>query len=173
MFVFAGFGFGQSMEEKIKTFTDKRAYKISYDKFKDKTTVFFRAYFIDRTKNSKSAVKRITFGAGFSFTGQKLENVDEFIFVFESYENKWSFLDNYSLIFLVDGNKITFKGNRNGEISRFGNTVTETLTYSVSRKDFEVIANSKVSEFQLANFEAELKDKPKQMVKNMLALATP
>ena len=174
--VFAFTAFGQSLQDKIEKFEKHKFYKVDYDKFKDTTKVSFPYVYLKGTKESKSAAGAVGFGIIFFFDGQAVtSDVDKFYITFDATCGSWCFLKDHSLLFLNDGQKLDLgDGSHDGKVAsagRSGITVSEFMIYTIRRDDLTVIANSKLSEFQLGSFEAVFSDYAKKVVKNMLSLS--
>ncbi len=183
--VFAFTAFGQSLQDKIEKFENRKSYKVDYDKFKDTTKVSFRDVYLGDTKGSKSAAGAVAFGIIFFFDGQTVKSdVDKLYITFAATCGSWCFLKDHSLLFLNDGQKLDLgDGSHDGTVASAGRSgyyssagrssiiVSESMVYTIRRDDLVVIANSKLSEFQLGSFEAVFSDAAKQVVKNMLSLS--
>lgn len=166
---------GQSLKDKINTFKHKNAYKVEYDKTEDRTHVEFGELPINRTGGTETRVKTVFMGAAFSFEGEAVpDNVEEFDLYFQSFCSRWCFLENHSLIFSTNTEKIyPKKDNFNGTVGHGrGEDVTETMIFTFSRADLEKIVTAGKSEFQLGKFVSVLQDEHKQVLKNILELGT-
>ena len=173
MFVFTASG--QSLQDKINSFENKSAYKIDYDKSKDRTSVKIGELPVKRIDESKSPVNTVLMGATFSFEGEALKgDVEEFNLYFQSFCPRWCFLENHSLIFLIDNEKLDFaSGEFNGKVGHgHGEDVTETMIFKVRAADLEAIANAQTSKAQLGKMVFVLNDSHKQMLKNIVELGT-
>lgn len=130
-----------------------------HDKFKDITTfsysggylnskgianVKFYAYYVKETKG---------YWLRFIRTGQRL--------VFD---------DRRSLIFLIDGQHTDFAAPVY-DIDNESRSLKETLTFLATRQVLEDIANGRNVQFQLGTLEAELSEKQKKGVKELLESA--
>lgn len=166
---------GQSLQDKIKTFEHRNAYKVEYDQTKNHTRVQFGELPVERTAETESPVSTIFLGASFSFEGDSIaEDVGEFNLYFQSFCPTWCFQQNHSLSFFTGIEKIDLgEGMFNGKVGRgHGKDVTETIVYKISRADLASIADAGVSEFKLGDFESVLNDSHKRMLKNILDLGT-
>lgn len=173
MFVFTASG--QSLRDKINTFKHKNAYKVEYDKTENRTRVEFGELPVNRTGGTESRVNTVFMGASFFFEGEAVpDNVETFNLYLQSFCPRWCFLENHSLIFSAGAERIDLgNGNFNGAVGHgHGEDVTETMVYTISRANLEKIANAGKSEFQLGNFVSVLRDEHKQMLRNILELAS-
>ncbi len=176
--------FGQTLSERADGFNNKRAfhkknYKVEYDKFKEQTRVHFSNIRIEEGKKSKSGAGGILLGVTFFFDGEILKtNVDDYFLIFQAVCSNWCFLDNHDLRFIADDKKLNLgEGEHSGKVGNIGLLryevgTKEAIVYKINRNDLTVIADAKISEFQLGNYEAALTEKRKQMLKNMLDLGT-
>lgn len=175
---------GQTLAEKANAFNNKRTfhvknYKVEYDKFKEKTRVYFSKTRIEEGKKSKARAGGVLLSVNFFFDGESLKSdVDEYFLFFEAVCREWCFLENNTLRFIADDKRINIgDGEHNGKIGNVGLLrytlgVKESIVYKINRTDLTTIANAKMSEFQLGNYEAVLNDKHKRILKNMLALGS-
>lgn len=172
LFTFSVFAQEKTIEDKIKTFANAKRFQISYDKFKDKTTIQFGWFNVSGSKENQSNAFFLSFGAAFAYAGQAPAQPENYTLWFSSSTSKWAFLDRRHLIFLVDGERIDIgDGNRSGKVSsgRYV-SVTEAMSYVISATVFQKIANGKSVEFQLGKFTAALKAEHTQMLKDIQSL---
>lgn len=170
------FVFGQKtidqLKSETKNFRNNKRFEIEYDKFKDKSAVSFSSFSVLSTERGGGI---IYFGLSFSYDGETLKSSPEkYNLFFLSSGSVWRFLKNRNLIFLLDAERLPFgEGAHNGRIvsSRRSSGVSESVTFSITRKDLERLVNSKETEFQLGSFTGKLTDEHKQMLKDMLKLS--
>lgn len=132
-----------------------------YDKFKDQTVVSFNDGYVI----GKDAVHgRIKF---YAYYVEKKGEREYFLRFTDTNHLRLKFDDRRNLIFLVLGERIDFgKGGYNVTNEKYG--LKESMTFPATKGDLELIARSPKVEFQLGTFEAELSEKQKQGVKELL-----
>ena len=155
----AAVGLGQSFQTRLETFDKPKDFKVEYDKFKDTTRVAMTKGKSWHTKKSKAGMDEIDVRAEFTAPGQSLEkNIDKFWLIFEGGGSEWTFLNNRSLIFLLDGEQLDLgDGEHDGSVRLGG--VDERVVFSVDRSEFEQIINAKNIEMQLGSFEGTINNR--------------
>jgi len=127
-----------------------------YDKFTDKTTVSIGHTRVGPLMVSPYAVHK----------GEKATEIYYFL-VFARGGRDWQFLRNREAIFLVDGERMVLNAvGRDSKVISVG--VTETLTYSFTREDFEKIANASSVEARIGGIEAKFGEKDQKGMKDIL-----
>jgi hypothetical protein len=129
-----------------------------FDKFKDQTlisTSFLKLYPANSFSNDNL---QIVMTANVSFSGETLTADSELFHLhFITRSPSWRFLHSHDLTLLADGKRIAGgTGIRRGDInSGPGVSVSESLIYTLTRKDFQTIVDAKSVELQIGNFESK------------------
>lgn len=132
-----------------------------YDKFKDTTIVQFNdGYIHGKAPN----VRTIKFYAYYTFkSGEERHYRIMFsplcrLLCFDQYRN---------LIFMADGERIEF-GRGDYVVDRTRTDLNERIVFQTTKEELDKIASGKLVSFQLGRFEAELKEKQRQGIKELL-----
>lgn len=141
-----------------------------YDKFKDKTFVDSILAGVKAAKNSRGPWG-VTAQGIFMFKGDTLKSDIEIFFIrFEPFAScpSWCFIRNNDLIWILDGKRIEADKGEWKSLS----LKSEVITYGFTRAEFEQIAKAQKVEFQIGDFESELKPKDLERFKTLLDLGT-
>jgi hypothetical protein len=164
----------QDLKNELKTFkdTNDRQYKITYDKFTDKSRVL---YLGDIVSSSLLPGRMVQLLAAFVFEGDKLtSDVSEYALMFESTGKDWEFLRNRELYVLADGERMVLgEGLRESDIKRtlfMGYQTSELLGFRVTREQLEKMANAKSLEMKVGERVIKLKSSSQKGFRNMLEL---
>jgi hypothetical protein len=189
----ASLSFGQVGKEKsvedlkaqVKTFKNKRGFVVEYDRFEDVTSVYYNGFELMGFGESVAGIlsqgskseepPSLELKAGFAFKTNKLTtNVEKIYLAFTSSDTEWRFLKNRELIAIADNERIRFgEGDRDSDVKiGTGFALRESLAFTLTREELRKISNAKSLEIKIGGREQTLKDKHKQMLKDMLALAT-
>lgn len=134
---------------------------ISYDKFKEQTSVISDSRFV-------SAQLSLTVWA--MYAGQRKSNVACFL-VFRSGGRNWRFLEAHDLTFLADGQRMPLgSGRHEGQVisTRVASGVREAMTYPIPCDDLAKLANASSLEMKLGYAEVRLGEKDKQPIRSIV-----
>lgn len=177
--IFALSAFGQKsvadMKAQLKTFkeTNDRQYKISYDKFTDKTRVLFQGPVVSQSFLPGRMLQLL---GAFVFEGENLKvPVTDFALMFQSTGKDWDFLRNRELFVIADGERMALgEGLRDGDIKRTflsGYQTSEVLGFRLTREQLEKMANAKELEMKVGERQFKLGNGGKRGFANLLALS--
>jgi hypothetical protein len=166
------------METQIKTFKKKKYYKVSYDKFTDKTNVIWLGTMLSGTGEYISTGAMWSMKVGFTFDKQSFTaSPSLFILVFDIKAKDWKAGKNQQLYVLADTERFDLgEGERDSNISRsfMGEVMTnESLVYLVSADKFEKIVVAKKVEIKIAGHEFKVKDDALTQMKDLINLSKP
>jgi hypothetical protein len=168
--------FAQSnIDRKLATLTNKDAFTVKYDKFKDQTAIHFEDGRISNDKGYDPASLKLR--GLFVFPGESLsaDHVEGVGLSFKSNTRDWTFLRSNRLIIIADGKRFDLgDAHRTSNVnsgSRYTSvSVTETLLYVIPWSDFQKIANASAVEMQIGIFEGKFDDKTLGLIKSLAIL---
>lgn len=176
------------IKNQIKTFKNKRGFEVDYDRFDDSTLVGYSGFELlgfgesvgkilmagNKSEEAPSLEMRLYFG----FDSNKLnKNIEKFILAFVSSDTEWRFSKNRELFAIADDERFKFgEGDLTSTDVKFGIgrgvAIREATAFIISREQLSKLAEAKSLEIRIDKREQVLKDKHKQMFKDILALAT-
>ncbi len=175
----------KELQQQTKSFNNKHQYKVTYDKFEDRSTVLCRGYDLVGVMQGFAAAMAqgmgrgrgapvtpsVFFGAAFQFPSETLtQPVKDYYLLFAYKGEGWEFLKTSKLIIIADGMRMQFgSGEADRNVNRSG-TVSEDIEFLVSRAQLEKLAASKSVEIKIGNFVKTLKPEILEMFANVLKL---
>lgn len=154
----------ETLKAKIKTFKNHKRYGVRYDKFTDVTTVWFR---FDINEGGRRL------GATINFTGSNYHRSPGRFFVYEDRGRDWQHLEHADrqLYALIDGERLMLgEGDRQGEVSGYGVSVSERLAFPLNADTFNKIAAGRSVEFRVGRRQLEIKDEHRQAFRDLESL---
>jgi hypothetical protein len=127
---------------------------VSYDKFKDKTTITGVAHLLDCQDRSDTALLHADFGAAISFTGKKPTTTPTVELKFRLFNNDLG--ANPEFVFFADDKRLALgKGNSDTKQYRVISQIisVSVTTISIPLDSFKLIANSKKVEAKVGERE--------------------
>lgn len=174
--IFATVSFGQTAQEKI-TKLNPKAYKVIYDKFKDRTNV------VTANNITLNAKGKTLLGVGIetalSFSGTEPKNDAAYFLAFSALSGNWRLIEIRTAILLVDGSRIDLTGGERDSnvktMSYWGLApptvyVNERIMFPLPVEVLTQLAKAKRVEFQLGRIEGVANDKTMAGFKDLLGL---
>ena len=177
------------LKAQIKKLKNKRGFKVEYDRFEDNTIVSseevnligYNEAFGKMMSGSLASGKSVDppslyMNTFFVFDSDKLnKDVDTFYLAFKSSNQEWQYLRNRDLYAIADNERLVlgtakFSDNKIKLDRISGVSVQELITFVVTRDQLRKLAEAKSTEIRVGEREQKLKDKHKQMFRNLLAL---
>ena len=153
-------GIGQSLKPPPSKFKLKHKSRIgmTYDRFKDQTTVTVGPYFLSSGMDIVMTNSQFQLMALFTFDGQTLrKQVEKASIGFHSSSKDWKFLKDSSVYVLADDQRFDLGTAERDSDVRIGR-VSEILAVDVPYETFTKIANSSKVDMRFGNKEIKLKD---------------
>jgi hypothetical protein len=176
------------LKAETKKFKNKGSFQIAYDRFDDSTFIYYDGFELIGFGESFGGIlaagrkaaepPSLTMKLYFWFESNKLtKNIDKFVLVFDSTDTEWRFLKNRELFAIADEERFKFGEGRlsDAEIKsgiQRGFSLKESVTFTVTREQLSKLAQAKSLEIRIGTREQVLKDKHRQMFKDMLSLST-
>jgi len=163
--------YGQSdLKLKTKSFKNNKRFEVSYDRFKNRTTVTAGPFFL----------RDLSFqmNANFTFEGETQTNPVKTVWLFfDTNFSNAQFLDERELFMIVDQERLSFgEGERTSRInsggySRYSRvTVSERLSFPIPLVLFQKIAKAKKVEIKVGRWELPLKEEHLVAFRDLLRL---
>lgn len=145
--------FGQTIQERVKTFEDAKAFTVKYDKFQKSTDI---TYEFTATASEKRPLMRNTLDMAVFLSIPDNGNPSVGLY-FGRYGTLYN---NETLRMLLDGELVKLTDD----------TIDYSVVIDIPLKEFEKIAQSKIVEFQINLFEGKLDAKQMTAFKNLRSL---
>lgn len=144
---------GQTIQERVKTFADAKAFTVKYDKFQKTTDI---TYEFTATASEKRPLMRNTLDMAV-FLSIPDDGQPSVGWYFGKYGTLYN---NETLRMLLDGELVKLPDD----------TIDYSVVIDIPLKDFDKIAQSKIVEFQINLFEGKLDAKQMTAFKNLQSL---
>lgn len=159
-------------KQQISGFRNKSKFSAEYDKFTDQTLVSVGPFFIGNSKRRLRSATELYMSARFEFPGTNPNGTSKsFALVFRAHGVHWEFLERRHLYAVIDGERLDLgEGSHDGDVRRVG--VSELLIFEVPAETFQKLANARLSDLKIGNFELTLKDEHSEAFRNLYSLST-
>jgi hypothetical protein len=158
-------------EDKIRTFRNHKRFSVSYDKFKDRSSIDVGPFVVGGNMRYALSGSQLYMTARFLYPGQILrEPVSSFALWFQASGQNWEFLKSRHLYALIEGERFDLgEGIYDGDVRRQG--VSETLAFIIPAEVFKKLGTGSVVELRIGQVEMALKDEHQEAFRDLYGLS--